>query len=154
MEQSWTAAAIFKRCAQFRSATVHNGCPVKHPFFLCDVIISNLFGMFVNPLKSLRWIEIYSLGENENAVSERISAIREETLSASSVRSSSDKMHWSFSISATSLHSFIIHNLHKPASAFLPASRFSMIYILPYAIQKINVCSDFYQKSISGVSSK
>ena len=34
---------------------------------------------------------IYSFGENENAVSERISAIRDETLSASSVRSSSDK---------------------------------------------------------------
>ena len=42
---------IFKCGSQFRCTTVHNSCPIKNPFFLCNVVISNLSGVFINPLK-------------------------------------------------------------------------------------------------------
>ena len=42
---------VFKCSSQFWSTTVHNSCPIKHPFFLCDVVISNLSGVFINPPK-------------------------------------------------------------------------------------------------------
>ena len=36
-----------------KNTAVHNGCSIKHPFFLCDVVISNLSGVFINTPKEI-----------------------------------------------------------------------------------------------------
>ena len=48
---------IFQCSSQFWSTSIHNSCSIKHPFFFCNIIISNLTGIFVNTLKqfSVNW---------------------------------------------------------------------------------------------------